>query len=100
LGIGEQRERQLVLRRELLVRFAAVRRDAEDDRAGLLDVLPPVAEAARLLRAPGRVVLRIEVEDDVLPREVLERDGLAGGVTERELRGRLAFLNGRHAPAN
>src|SRR4029079_8753363 len=44
----------------------------------------------------GRVVFGIEVEDDVLAGEILERDLLAVGVLERELGRRLAFLDRSH----
>ena len=42
---------------------------------------------------PGRVVLRIEVEDDGLPAEVGELDRLAAVARELEVRCRLAFLD-------
>src|SRR6185369_8579609 len=93
--VREQGERQLVLGAELLVRRAVVGRDTEHHRPALLVGLPVVAEAARFLRTAGRVVLRIEIEDDVLAGEVGERDLLAVLVGEREC-GRLLAFDDRH----
>src|SRR6476620_5713827 len=62
--IGEEREGKPVLLPELRVRLLGVRADAEHDRARPLELAPLVADAARLCRAAGRVVPRIEIEDD------------------------------------
>src|SRR5439155_21178295 len=86
-----------VLARELPVRLAGVGRDAEDHGVLLPDLLPEIAEAARLLRAPGGVVLRVEVEDHVLAREIFERHPLAVAAFERERRRGLPFLDACHA---
>ncbi len=51
---------------EFLVGRGAVGGDAEDDHAALLEVGEEVAEAAGLLRAAGRVVLGVEVDEHVL----------------------------------
>src|SRR5262249_44775844 len=85
-------EGQLVLGDELLVRRGGVRGYAEDDDAALLDVLPGIAEAACLLRAAGRVVLGIEVEDHVPAGEVAEGHRLPLRVAQRERGRRLALL--------
>src|SRR5262249_51062923 len=86
----------LVLRGELVGRLGAGGGDAEQRRAELLERLPVVAEAAGFLRAAGRVVLRIEVQHDVLPLEVRERDLRAAAVRERERGCRLAFRQCGH----
>src|SRR5262249_45403535 len=65
--------------------------NADHHHARLLELTPPVAESACLLRTPWRVVLRIEVQDQVLAVEVLQRDALARCVIEREVGSRLAF---------
>ena len=78
-------ERQVVLVPELDVRRLAVRGDAEDDGAGPLELRVLVANAARLCRTAGRVVLGIEVEDDLLPAQIGKRDGLAAVALEREV---------------
>src|SRR5512138_1599425 len=70
VGIGQEREREPVLRRELFVRNGAVGGDPEHDDPGLLQLLPVVAEPAGFLGAAGRVVLRIEVNDYILALEV------------------------------
>src|SRR3954449_7180883 len=93
LGVGQQRERQLVLRLELLVRGDGVGADAEHLRARALELAPGVADAAGLARAAGRVVLGIEVEDDRLAAQLGEPDGLAAVGLELEVRSRLAFFD-------
>jgi hypothetical protein len=79
------------------VRRRIVARHAEHDDAELLERRPVVAEAAGLLRAAGRVVLRVEVDDDVLAGEVGERDLLAVLIGERERGSLLAFDDGHEA---
>src|SRR5581483_9293665 len=69
------------------------RADAEHDGAALPELAPGVADPARLLRATGCVVLRIEVEDDRLPAQVREPNGLAGVRRDLEVGCRLAFLD-------
>jgi hypothetical protein len=59
------------------VRLGVVGRHAEDDDAGPLELLPEVAEPAGLFRTARRIVLRIEIDDDVLALEVGEGDALA-----------------------
>ena len=54
-----------------------VGRDAEQPRAGRLDVAPAVAQRAGLARAARRVVLGIEVEDDRASAQVGEAHGRA-----------------------
>ena len=76
-GVCEKRERQRVLVPEADVRGLVVGTDAEDDRAALLEDVVGVPEPARFLGATGRVVLRIEEEDDRLAAEVGQADGLA-----------------------
>ena len=78
IGVGEQRERQVVLLLELDVRALVVRADAEHDCAARLELAPGIADPAGLSRAAGRVVLRIEVEDDRLAAEIGQLDALAG----------------------
>src|SRR5262245_3058779 len=69
---------------------------ADDFGAGVGEGLVAVAEGAGFLRAAGRVVLRVEVEDDVpLAAEIRQADALAGGVRQVELRGGVAHLDAR-----
>ena len=75
--VDEERERQVVLRAELLVRGGVVGGDSEDHRARLLDRAEVVAEGARLLGTARGVVLGVEVEDDFLAFEFFEADGSA-----------------------
>src|SRR5262249_25505981 len=94
--VGDQRERQVVLFGELLVRRLAVRGDAEDRDLAPAEGGPSVAQRAGLFRAPGRVVLRVEVEDDRLALEVLERDRAALLIVSLEVRSPVAHLEQFH----
>src|SRR5207247_9612799 len=62
LRIGEERERELVLRLELHVRGLRVGAHAEDDGAALAKRVVCVADPARLLRAAGRVVAGVKIQ--------------------------------------
>jgi hypothetical protein len=93
VDIAEQREGQPVLGLEALVRRAAVRAHAEDDGAPLLELGVDVAERARLLRAAGRVVAGIEVEDDRPAAQFREPKGGAVVGLELEVRCGLAGLD-------
>ena len=75
--VREKGEGQVVLVLELDVRAHVVGRDAEHDRALALELAVDVADPARLRRAARRVVLGIEVEDDLLAAQVGELDRLA-----------------------
>ena len=66
LGVGEQRERELVLGLEPLVRGLRVGADAEHRGARPLEFAVGVADSAGLPRAAGRVVLRIKIQYDRL----------------------------------
>ena len=61
--VGEQDERQVELLAERLLARGALRADAPDVGAAVLERLVGIAELAGLDRAAGGVVLRIEVED-------------------------------------
>ena len=63
--IAEQRERQPVPDGEARVRLDAVRADADDVRPGGGELLVAVGERARLGGTAGRVVLRVEVDDQL-----------------------------------
>ncbi len=70
--------------------------DAEDDGAPLAERVPGVADPACLLRAPGRVVPGVEVEDDGPAAQFGEPDGLAGVALQLEVGSGLAFRD--HGP--
>ena len=55
IGVGQEREAEAVLGVELLLRRRLVGADAED--GGVADVVGDVAQAARLGRATGRVLM-------------------------------------------
>src|SRR5690606_28609542 len=73
-----QLEGQVELRLEALVGADAVARHAEDARARRCELVVAVAEVHRLGGAAGRVVLRIEVEDQVAAGEVAEAHRACG----------------------
>src|ERR1035437_3925285 len=84
--IRQELEGKVVLGGEGVVRRGVVPRDSEDLDAVLLQLGPPVSQAARFARAPGGVVLGIEVDEDVLAAmEVAQRDRLARASRKREI---------------
>jgi hypothetical protein len=83
--VREQRERQLVLLFELHVRLLVVGRHAQHDRTLALEFAVDVADPARLGGTAGGVVLRVEVEDDLLAAEVGQLDRLAGVARQLEI---------------
>jgi hypothetical protein len=70
LGIAEQRKADAYLLTKRAVALHRVFGDSEHDRTVLLKHSDGVAEIARFYGAPWGVVLRIEVENDPLTREV------------------------------
>src|SRR3954453_5856110 len=75
--VDEQRKRELVLPAELAVGVRVVGTDAEDLDPTAAELAVGVADPARLRRAPRRVVLGIEVEDDRLAAQLRELHGAA-----------------------
>src|SRR4029079_5309599 len=71
-GIGQEREREAVLLPEPRVRLLAVGADPEHQGARFPEGVPGVADPTCLLRAAGRVVALVEVQDDLLPARVGE----------------------------
>ena len=81
LLVGEERERQLELLAERPLAAGALRGDAPDVGAALVDGRVRVAELARLDRAAGGVVLRVEVDDRPAPAlvgQAMDGAGLVG----------------------
>lgn len=75
--VAEQREREIIFLRESLVLLDAICADAKHSRTGFFNLFPGVSQAARLRRTAGRVVFRVEIEDDVFPSVVSKRMLLA-----------------------
>ena len=73
LRIGQERERQIELGNELIVRIDTVSTDPQDHRIGLRHVLNSVAEPARFFGSAGGIVLGIKPEDDVLAGVIRQR---------------------------
>ena len=61
--------------------------DAEDHGVELLKIRPAIPHTAGLRRAAGRVVFGIEIQDNVLPGEILQTDGLPPCRTHLPTRG-------------
>ena len=74
-GVGDERERQLVLFDELPVGSFAVHAGADDGIPRFLQVVVAVAQAACLAGAAGRVVFRVEIKGNLLSFVVAEADG-------------------------
>src|SRR5437763_15378653 len=80
----------MVLGRELPVRLRGIGAGADDLGAHLLERLVVVAEGARLLRAAGRGVIRVEVENDrLLAAIVTEPHATTIAIGKREVRRRV-----------
>lgn len=76
VGIGQERKGELELILEFLLRFRSIRRNAEEDGAGFLNLLVGVAEGAGLDGASGSIGARVEVEDDNFAAQGFERNFL------------------------
>ena len=80
LGVGNQREGQLVLFDELLVRLGVVDADTDDFIARLLQLAVVVAQVAGLGRTARGHVFGVEIEYHFLPFIVAQPDFLSGFV--------------------
>src|SRR5690606_4167639 len=94
--IGDQVEREAVLRLELLVRSDAVAGHAEHGDAEPLELAVQVAEPLALQRAARRVVLRVEVQHVRRAEQLLARHGAPAGRGGREGGDLLADFGRRH----
>ena len=73
VGVGEQREIQVVLGTEVPVRFFAVGAYADDPESHAGEFFPAVAQALGFERAPRGVVLGVEIEYRALSLQVGQR---------------------------
>ena len=76
------------------MRLDAVRAHANHDRIDFAESREGVPKIARFLRAARGVVLGLEIEDDVLPREGIARDGCSVVCFEREVWSLIALGDG------
>src|SRR5262249_8458095 len=90
--VGGKGEGELVLLLELVVAGDAVAAEADHHGVALAEAREAVAEAAGLRRAAGGVVLRIEVEDDLLPLQLRQADLAVAVGGQSEIRGLVAGL--------
>ena len=93
VGVGDQREGQLVLFDELLVRLGVVDADADDFIARLLQLAVVVAQVAGLGRTARGHVLGVEIEYHFLPLVVAQPDFLSGFVGSQVVG---SFFSGIH----
>src|SRR5437588_1076318 len=98
VGVCEEREGEFVLVCELTVRALVVERDAEDFYPAPPELSERVAETASLLRASRRVVLRVEVEHDLLPTQIRQLHLIAFRVARLEVGRGIALFNHRSSP--
>jgi hypothetical protein len=83
--IGEQIDREPKLLAEALVRRDVVFTHSNDRNIRVVEILFACGERLALDRAARRVVFRIDVDDQPLAFEVVERDCLAVLVLESEI---------------
>jgi hypothetical protein len=98
IDVRAKLERKLHLVPELPVRLERVGRDAEDARARPREGGGEVAEIGAFQRAAGRVVARIEVDDETVPALAAQAKLAACG-RYRELRRLFRRLRTRHRRA-
>ena len=72
IGVGQQREGQLVLVSKLLVRRLVIGRYAQNLDAALFKLGECVTEGTSFFGAPGSVVLRIKIQHHFLASKILE----------------------------
>ena len=96
VGVRQQGEVQLQLLGELLVADFVIGTDADDGRVFPLYLLQLFIEVPRLRRASRRVVLRVEVEHDLLALVFREPMHLAVRVPQSEGGGFCSFSQCRH----
>lgn len=92
VGIGQQRERELVFGLEPEVRCRAIGTDAEHLEAALAQRIVVVAEVAGFCGAAGCVVFGIKKEDELFTSEIGQCYGLAVFVYTLEIGGGMALL--------
>src|SRR3990170_2988450 len=93
VGVAQQGEGQVESRLELHVGLRVVPADPDYDRALRREIREGVTERARLDRASGRVVPGVEVQDDLLPAEVLQGHLATVVRDEPEVRRRLSLFD-------
>lgn len=92
--VAQQWKGELVRCGKLLVRLDRVRADADDFRSCIHEEFVAIAEGARLGGADGRVVPRVEVQDDILlTKKIPEAYRGAREGRQGKVRSRLAHLH-------
>ena len=76
--VGEQREVELVLGSELLVRVERIERNTDDRCLELVEIRDPVAKGFRLGNSTRGFVFGVEVQNHRLAAQVRQGDGLSG----------------------
>lgn len=89
--VAQQGEVERVLVDELRMRLQRVPAHAEDDRVQFVELREVVPERAGLYGAPGSVVLRVEVQDDLPSFQRAELHRLPRGRGELEVRRTVSY---------
>ena len=87
IRIRENGERKRVLCLKVLMGLYAVLADTEDYGTLLLNLRVSLGKAAGLLRTAGGVILRVEIENDLLAPVILQGMGLAVLIRQSEIGG-------------
>jgi len=95
LRVAQQRQVQVVLFDKVAVALGRVGADSEHERVQRLELAEIVAKVACFRRTAGRVVLRIEIQDNPLASEIFQGYVLLILIFQRELRRFLAHLDFR-----
>src|SRR6185295_4879054 len=84
LFVAQQREGQVELLDELLVRLFAVQAHTENDGSRLLHRSDGIAKVARFLGTTGGVIFGVKIEHHLLARKTLQADPLSRLVGKRQ----------------
>jgi hypothetical protein len=92
VGVAEERERKVILLRELRVVLDAVEADADDLRVLLVVLRREVPEPGTLGRSASGIGLRIEPEHELLAAEVAELHAISVVIDRLEIRRGIAYI--------
>ena len=95
VGVGQQREWEVIVVGKSLLCFGRIRGDAKQHRAGLLNLTVCVAEPASFQRSARGVGAGIEEENHGLAAQVLEGDFFLVLILQREVRRFIMNIHGR-----
>src|SRR5687768_8793226 len=88
--VGDEREWELELGDEFVVRLHWVDADAQHDCTSFLEFVVGIAECARLFGAAGCIVAGIKVKHDMFALKIAESDAATAANRSREIRSLIA----------